>query len=154
MASAIYPSLRLRPTFSSATSLSSPCSDVWFHHFCKGLSLIGHSAGGWLARVYMEEYGTADISLLLTLVLLAHFCVIVFVENVNSGLWGWQCKASAIAKENCALRCLSPVCYELIYESDPLEEGEKDLIRSQEYKYCMYKSSLGESLDGVRGSFL
>lgn len=33
----------------------------------KGLSLIGHSAGGWLARVYMEEYGTADISLLLTL---------------------------------------------------------------------------------------
>ncbi|CAN8255998.1 unnamed protein product [Cochlearia groenlandica] len=31
------------------------------------LSLIGHSAGGWLARVYMEEYGTNDISLLLTL---------------------------------------------------------------------------------------
>ncbi|CAN6848238.1 unnamed protein product [Brassica oleracea] len=74
--------------------------------------------------------------------------------DIESGLWGWQCKSSAIAKENCALRCLSPVCYELIYESDPLEEGEKDLIRSQEYKYCMYKSSLGESLDGVRGSFL
>ncbi|KAF3541630.1 hypothetical protein F2Q69_00018963, partial [Brassica cretica] len=74
--------------------------------------------------------------------------------DIESGLWGWQCKGSAIAKENCALRCLSPVCYELIYESDPLEEGEKDLIRSQEYKYCMYKSSLGESLDGVRGSFL
>ncbi|KAL0730080.1 hypothetical protein Bca4012_026173 [Brassica carinata] len=74
--------------------------------------------------------------------------------DIESGLWGWQCKASSIAKENCALRCLSPVCYELIYESDPLEEGEKDLIRSQEYKYCMYKSSLGESLDGVRGSFL
>ncbi|KFK25991.1 hydrolase-like protein [Arabis alpina] len=31
------------------------------------LSLIGHSAGGWLARVYMEEYGNSDISLLLTL---------------------------------------------------------------------------------------
>ncbi|VAI54612.1 unnamed protein product [Triticum turgidum subsp. durum] len=31
------------------------------------LSLIGHSAGGWLARVYMEELGTSDISLLLTL---------------------------------------------------------------------------------------
>ncbi|WZZ90976.1 hypothetical protein YC2023_119555 [Brassica napus] len=44
------------------------------------------------------------------------------------GLWGWQCKSSPIAKENCALRCLSP-----------LEEGEKDLVRSQEYKYCMYK---------------
>ncbi|EOA22913.1 hypothetical protein CARUB_v10003646mg [Capsella rubella] len=73
--------------------------------------------------------------------------------DIESGLWGWQCISSAIAKENCALRCLSPVCYELIYESDPLEEGEKDLIRSQEYKYCMYKLSLGESLDGVRGSF-
>ncbi|XP_052194028.1 GPI inositol-deacylase isoform X2 [Diospyros lotus] len=31
------------------------------------LSLIGHSAGGWLARVYMEEFGPSDISLLLTL---------------------------------------------------------------------------------------
>ncbi|CAN1271976.1 hypothetical protein LINPERPRIM_LOCUS14369 [Linum perenne] len=31
------------------------------------LSMIGHSAGGWLARVYMEEYGVSDISLLLTL---------------------------------------------------------------------------------------
>ncbi|KAJ0078883.1 hypothetical protein Patl1_23611 [Pistacia atlantica] len=31
------------------------------------LSLIGHSAGGWLARVYMEEFGFSDISLLLTL---------------------------------------------------------------------------------------
>eukprot|EP00268_Persea_americana_P057845 TRINITY_DN6959_c0_g1_i1.p1 TRINITY_DN6959_c0_g1~~TRINITY_DN6959_c0_g1_i1.p1 ORF type:complete len:285 (+),score=47.12 TRINITY_DN6959_c0_g1_i1:407-1261(+) len=32
-----------------------------------GLSLIGHSAGGWLARVYMEEFGLSRISLLLTL---------------------------------------------------------------------------------------
>ncbi|XP_047340348.1 uncharacterized protein LOC124943936 [Impatiens glandulifera] len=32
------------------------------------LSLVGHSAGGWLARVYMEEYETASrVSLLLTL---------------------------------------------------------------------------------------
>ncbi|KAJ4910637.1 alpha/beta-Hydrolases superfamily protein [Raphanus sativus] len=148
MASAIIPSLRLRPSFSTATSLSSSSSsgDVkprpavilpglgnnsgdykklevtlgeygvpsvvaavsrldWFRNAAglvdpaywrgtlrprpvldwylkriddavreanelaqgKGLSLIGHSAGGWLARVYMEEYGNADISLLLTL---------------------------------------------------------------------------------------
>ncbi|KAI4312612.1 hypothetical protein MLD38_037416 [Melastoma candidum] len=51
--------------------------------------------------------------------------------DVESGLWGWQCKSSAIAKENCALKCLSPACYELVYESDPLEEGEKDFIRGQ-----------------------
>ncbi|PON56664.1 GPI inositol-deacylase PGAP1-like [Parasponia andersonii] len=31
------------------------------------LSLIGHSAGGWLARLYMEEFGLSHISLLLTL---------------------------------------------------------------------------------------
>jgi alpha-beta hydrolase superfamily lysophospholipase len=31
------------------------------------LSLVGHSAGGWLARLYMEEFGMSDISLLLTL---------------------------------------------------------------------------------------
>ncbi|CAM8935532.1 unnamed protein product [Rhodiola kirilowii] len=30
-------------------------------------SVIGHSAGGWLARVYMEEFGRDGISLLLTL---------------------------------------------------------------------------------------
>ncbi|XP_011086500.1 uncharacterized protein LOC105168214 [Sesamum indicum] len=73
--------------------------------------------------------------------------------DIESGLWGQQCKSSIIAKENCALRCLSPVCYELIYESDPLEEGEKDYSRSSEYKYCMHRVSLGESLDGVKGSF-
>ncbi|GMJ11301.1 hypothetical protein like AT5G17610 [Hibiscus trionum] len=73
--------------------------------------------------------------------------------DIDSGLWGGQCKSSSIAKENCALKCLSPACYELIYESDPLEEGEKDFIRSQEFKYCMHKLSLGESLEGVRGTF-
>ncbi|KAL5721428.1 hypothetical protein ACHQM5_005078 [Ranunculus cassubicifolius] len=59
--------------------------------------------------------------------------------DIESGLWGWHCKSSVIAKENCALRCLSPACYTLIYESDPLEEGEKDYVRGQEYKYCMHK---------------
>ena len=39
---------------------------------------------------------------------------------VNSGLWGQQCKSSKIAKENCALNCLSPTCYQLVYESDPV----------------------------------
>ncbi|KAK8546502.1 hypothetical protein V6N12_027282 [Hibiscus sabdariffa] len=73
--------------------------------------------------------------------------------DIDSGLWGGYCKSSSIAKENCALKCLSPACYELIYESDPLEEGEKDYIRGQEFKYCMYKLSIGESLEGVRGSF-
>lgn len=31
------------------------------------LSIIGHSAGGWLGRVYMEEFGFSNISLFLTL---------------------------------------------------------------------------------------
>ncbi|CAA6669512.1 unnamed protein product [Spirodela intermedia] len=63
------------------------------------------------------------------------------------------CRSSTVSKENCALRCLSPTCYELVYGSDPLEEGEIDYIRGQEYKYCMHKLSIGESLDGVKGSF-
>ncbi|PON56687.1 hypothetical protein PanWU01x14_179050 [Parasponia andersonii] len=73
--------------------------------------------------------------------------------DIDSGLWGWHCKSSTIARENCALKCLSPTCYEIIYESDPLEEGEKDLVRGQDYKYCMHKLSLGESLEGIKNSF-
>lgn len=38
----------------------------------------------------------------------------------ESGLWGWKCKSSITEKENCALRCLSSACYQLIYESDPV----------------------------------
>ncbi|KAE7999229.1 hypothetical protein FH972_003682 [Carpinus fangiana] len=79
------------------------------------------------------------------------FFVVVLYYGI-SGLWGWQCKSSMIAKENCALRCLSTPCYELIYASDPLEEGEKDLFRSQEFKFCMHKLSMGESLEGIKGS--
>ncbi|XP_024988258.1 uncharacterized protein LOC112523053 [Cynara cardunculus var. scolymus] len=73
--------------------------------------------------------------------------------DIELGYWGSECKSSMVAKENCALKCLSPTCYELIYESDPLEEGERDYVRSQEYKYCMHRLSLGENLDGVKGSF-
>ncbi|OQU92980.1 hypothetical protein SORBI_3001G451901 [Sorghum bicolor] len=73
--------------------------------------------------------------------------------DVENGLWGWVCRSSPTEKENCVLRCLSPECYDLIYGGDPLEEGELDYVRGQEYKYCMHKSSLGESLDGVKGSF-
>ncbi|KAK2638489.1 hypothetical protein Ddye_026284, partial [Dipteronia dyeriana] len=62
--------------------------------------------------------------------------------DIESGLWGPQCKSSMIATENCALRCLSRPCYELVYESDPLEEGENDYVRSQEYKYCMHNRPL------------
>ncbi|KAL6322766.1 hypothetical protein AAG906_018647 [Vitis piasezkii] len=67
----------------------------------------------------------------------------------KSGLWGWQCKSSVIAKENCVLQCLSPPCYELVYESDPLEEGEKDFTRSQEYKYCMHSPKNNSRMDVV-----
>ncbi|KAF9623663.1 hypothetical protein IFM89_003695 [Coptis chinensis] len=61
--------------------------------------------------------------------------------DIQSGLWGRECKYSKIATENCALNCLSPVCYTLVYESDPLEEGERDHVRSQEYKYCMHRGT-------------
>lgn len=31
------------------------------------VSLVGHSAGGWLARVYMSEFGISDVAMLLSL---------------------------------------------------------------------------------------
>ncbi|CAN4126071.1 unnamed protein product [Withania somnifera] len=62
--------------------------------------------------------------------------------DIESGLWGQKCKATEVDKENCALQCLSPVCYERIYQSDPLEEGEKDTVRGQEFKYCMHKKKI------------
>ncbi|XP_076935456.1 uncharacterized protein LOC143602123 [Bidens hawaiensis] len=74
--------------------------------------------------------------------------------EVELGYWGAKCKSSMVKKKLIVLlQCLSPACYELIYESDPLEEGERDYVRSQEYKYCMHRLSLGESLEGVKGSF-
>ncbi|KAI0514169.1 hypothetical protein KFK09_010204 [Dendrobium nobile] len=73
--------------------------------------------------------------------------------DIDSGLWGTQCRSTLIEKENCALKCTSAVCYELIYGSDPLEEGERDYIRSQEYRYCMRRSSVGLTLDQVKGAF-
>ncbi|XP_020584129.1 uncharacterized protein LOC110027161 [Phalaenopsis equestris] len=73
--------------------------------------------------------------------------------DIESGLWGWKCRTSVTEKENCALRCLSSACYQLIYESDPLEEGERDDNRSHEYKYCLHRESLGESLEGVKGVY-
>lgn len=42
-------------------------SNIWGVCAGQGISLIGHSAGGWLARVYMEEFGFDGIALLLTL---------------------------------------------------------------------------------------
>ncbi|PAN49674.2 hypothetical protein PAHAL_9G427900 [Panicum hallii] len=70
--------------------------------------------------------------------------------DVENGLWGWVCRSSD-GEGECVLRCL-PECYDSS-TAGPLEEGELDYVRSQEYKYCMHKSSLGESLDGVKGSF-
>ena len=47
-------------------------------------------------------------------------CELIFVCVFSSGLWGWDCKFSAIAKENCALRCVSAACYGKIYGEDPV----------------------------------
>ncbi|BAT96927.1 hypothetical protein VIGAN_09024900 [Vigna angularis var. angularis] len=54
--------------------------------------------------------------------------------DIDSGLWGWSCKSSAIARENCALRCLSPACYELIYESDPVRQSLRVIPFSIEFR--------------------
>lgn len=58
----------------------------WVNSIIGGtLSLIGHSAGGWLARVYMEEFGLSHISLLLTLGT-PHLYVFEFINRFSCHL--------------------------------------------------------------------
>ncbi|KAL6323022.1 hypothetical protein AAG906_023640 [Vitis piasezkii] len=66
--------------------------------------------------------------------------------DIESGLWGWQCKSSVIAKENCVYNAFLHLVMSL---STRLEEGEKDFTRSQEYKYCMHRF---KSMDKLWGS--
>jgi len=69
------------------------------------------------------------------------------------------CDASAIERENCVLRCvrsegigageavaterlssrscLSTQCYERVYGSDALEEGEVDTVRGRLFRACL-----------------
>ncbi|QDZ20670.1 hypothetical protein HOP50_04g31920 [Chloropicon primus] len=44
---------------------------------------------------------------------------------------------SDVQKENCVLLCVSPECYEKIYGSDPLEEGELDTTRGRLFRTCV-----------------
>ncbi|XP_024381696.1 uncharacterized protein [Physcomitrium patens] len=66
-------------------------------------------------------------------------------QDIDIGLWGEACKASAIDKENCAMKCLSPDCYQSVYGNDPLEEGELDLKRGREFRFCVRKSEKAEN---------
>ena len=40
-------------------------------------------------------------------------------------------------RQNCILNCISPKCYQKIYASNPLEEGEIDQ-RIQSFKGCLH----------------
>ncbi|BBN12585.1 hypothetical protein MPTK1_5g21280 [Marchantia polymorpha subsp. ruderalis] len=59
--------------------------------------------------------------------------------DIDNGLWGRGCRSSQIAKENCALRCVSGGCYNTVYGEDPLEEGEVDIRRGREFRNCLRK---------------
>ena len=48
-----------------------------------------------------------------------------------------ECVGSDVRRENCLLKCVSPECYEKIYEADPLEEGELDTTRGRLFKSCV-----------------
>ncbi|XP_073384917.1 uncharacterized protein [Physcomitrium patens] len=67
-------------------------------------------------------------------------------QDIDNGLWGNSCKASPTEKENCALICVSPTCYDSVYGSDPLEEGEVDLRRGREFKACIRGQMQGDRL--------
>jgi molecular chaperone DnaJ len=42
------------------------------------------------------------------------------------------------------LRCVSPECYEKLYGSDPLEEGELDTTRGRLFRTCVRTSKKRE----------
>eukprot|EP00898_Chlorokybus_atmophyticus_P003109 jgi/Chlat1/379/Chrsp10S01489 len=46
------------------------------------------------------------------------------------------CLESAAARENCVLKCASPSCYDKVYASDPLEDGEIDSERGRAFRAC------------------
>lgn len=73
-------------------------------------------------------------------------------QDIDNGLWGEACKASAIDKENCALACVSSPCYDSVYGVDPLEEGEIDLRRGRQFKACIRGQSKAERIANVRGA--
>ena len=46
------------------------------------------------------------------------------------------CASSAIAMDNCVLKCVSARCYDNVYGGDPLEEGEIDVARGRTFRSC------------------
>ncbi len=46
------------------------------------------------------------------------------------------CASSAIAMDNCVLKCVSTRCYDNVYGGDPLEEGEIDVARGRTFRSC------------------
>lgn len=56
----------------------------------------------------------------------------------KSGMWGSKCRSSTVDKENCALQCLSPQCYDHVYGGDPVN-AHKPLSYRFCYKFESYK---------------
>ncbi|EFJ15921.1 hypothetical protein SELMODRAFT_422373 [Selaginella moellendorffii] len=75
------------------------------------------------------------------------------LQDINSGLWGWKCQSSSIAKQNCMLQCVSWTCYDLIYGNDALEEGEVDIRRGRQFRECLRRESKGDDVSSLGRSF-
>ncbi|KAJ7538682.1 hypothetical protein O6H91_11G059100 [Diphasiastrum complanatum] len=99
--------------------------------------------------ILLELAVSADATLVMTekdLTMKKHACY----TDIDSGLWGRFCTSSSVERENCALRCISLACYNLIYADDPLEEGEVDSRRGREFKYCVRREARGEDVSVPR----
>ncbi|KAL3685789.1 hypothetical protein R1sor_003811 [Riccia sorocarpa] len=72
--------------------------------------------------------------------------------DIDNGLWGRSCRTSQIARENCALRCVSTACYNTIYADDPLEEGEIDIKRGRDIRHCLRREIQEEKLSSKHGT--
>ena len=53
------------------------------------------------------------------------------------------CSHYAVKEEsyNCVNKCASDACYDQIYASEPLEDGEIDMTRSRQFTNCLRKEA-------------
>lgn len=60
------------------------------------------------------------------------------IRTVRSDCAIQVCKAVVVEESmNCVLSCISPACYNRVYEDEPLEDGEIDVRRARDFEDCL-----------------
>ena len=68
------------------------------------------------------------------------------LTRLDNNRQGAPCTTSPVEKENCVLRCTSQHCYDRVYGTDALEEGEIDNLRGRVFRACVRTEIRNEQL--------